>query len=181
MRAALACVWLIAAAATGQHPLSPDAGLQSFDENVARYAALRARLEAPLPRFDDPRRDGWSLLLTRRYLASAVRTARRGAEQGAIFAPAAATFRDILARAIYEVDVEGLVDASAGEDDIALDLTVNEPIPAWALSPVPPPLLERLPPLPQAIEYRIAAGALILWDTHAEILIDALPDAFVAP
>lgn len=177
----LACAWLVVAAAQGQQSLPPNAGLQSFHENVARYAALRARLEEPLPRFDDPRRDEWSVMLMRRYLASAIRTARRGAEPGVIFAPAAATLREILARAIYEIDIEGLVDVVPGEDGFVLDLALNEPIPAWALKPVPRPLLERLPPLPVAIEYRLAAGALILWDTHAEILIDALPDAFVAP
>jgi hypothetical protein len=181
MRAALVCVWLIAAAAQGQQPLPPDAGLQSFDENVARYAALRAGLEEPLPAFDDPRRDGWSVMLMRRYLASAIRTARRGVEPGEVFAPAAGAFRDTIARAIYAIDIEGLVDVGPGEDGFVLDLVLNEPIPVWALLPVPQPLLERLPPLPAAIEYRIAAGALILWDTHAEILIDALPDAFVAP
>jgi hypothetical protein len=49
------------------------------------------------------------------------------------------------------------------------------------MSPVPGALLERLPALPPAMEYRIAGGALILWDTRAEILIDVLPDAFLAP
>jgi hypothetical protein len=98
-----------------------------------------------------------------------------------VFGPAARLFREEITRAIYEIDIEGLVDVGPGEDGFVLDLALNEPIPAWALLPVPKPLLERLPRLPVAIEYRIAAGALILWDTHAEILIDALPDAFVAP
>jgi hypothetical protein len=35
-----------------------------------------------------------------------------------------------------------------------------------------------LPPLVPAVEYRIVDGALILWDTRAEIVIDALPGAF---
>ena len=155
--------------------------LGAFDAAVARYAATRARLEEPLPVFDDPRHDGWAQLLMRRYLASAIRTARRGVEPGVIFAPAAGAFRDIIARAINAIDIEGLVDVGDGEDEFVIDLALNEPLPAWALSPVPLPLLERLPSLPAGIEYRIAAGALILWDTHAEILIDALPDAFVAP
>lgn len=77
------------------------------------------------------------------------------------------------------IDIEGLV----GEDgDVPLvDLGVNEPIPLWAMRPVPNALLERLPPLPHAIGYRLVADALILWDTHAEILIDALSGTFVEP
>jgi hypothetical protein len=182
----LACAWLFIGAAVAAPPVQQagaqwDEALRTFDAAVAGYAARRATFEEPLPAFEDPRRDGWTLMLMRRYLASAIRTARREAEPGVIFAPAAGAFRDIIARAIYEVDIEGLVDIVPGEDGFTLDLALNEPIPAWALSPVPPPLLERLPSLPAAIEYRIATGALILWDTHAEILVDALPDAFVAP
>jgi len=182
----LAYAWLFIGATVAAPPVQHagaqwDEPLRSFDAAIARYATLRASFEEPLPAFDDPRRDGWTLMLMRRYLASAIRTARLGAEPGVIFAPAAGAFRDIIARAIYEVDIEGLVDIAPGEDGFVLDLALNEPIPARALLAVPPPLLERLPPLPAAIEYRIATGALILWDTHAEILIDALPNAFVAP
>jgi hypothetical protein len=187
MRVGLTCAWLLiggagwaAAAQDGSVPL--DEGRRMFDAGMARYAALRARLEEPLPSFDDPRRDPWALLLSRRYLASAIRTARRDARPGSIFTPAAALlFRETIARAVYEIDIEGLVDVLPGEGAFALDLAVNEPIPAWALATVPAALVERLPPLPAAIEYRIAGGALVLWDTDAEILIDALPDSFVAP
>jgi hypothetical protein len=33
--------------------------------------------------------------------------------------------------------------------------------------------------LPPGIEYRVVAPDLILWDTHAEIVIDLLPGAFL--
>lgn len=49
---------------------------------------------------------------------------------------------------------------------------------AWAMETVPHALLDRFPSLPAAIEYRIVNGYLILWDIHAEIVIDALPDGF---
>ena len=184
VRAIVVCACLVMAApglanAGQDHNAAADVALPAFDARIARSAALRTKFEAALPAFDDPRRDSWTLLLARRYLASAMRTARRPAEQGCIFGPAAEVFRDTITGALDEIDMEGLVD-EGGASALALDLTLNEPIPAWALSPLPGPLLEGLPPLPAAIEYRIAGGALILWDTHAEILIDALPDAFVA-
>lgn len=182
---ALACVWLVAgwpgAAALPQGPDGIDRAtvLQTFTERTERYVRLRARFEEPLPSFD-PRRDPWSLMLTRRYLASAIRTARSHARQGDIFTPpVVAMFRDVIAQAIYEVDIEGLVDGDLEDDELVVDLTVNEPIPAWAMEAVPDLLLYRLPSLPAAIEYRIVSGALILWDAHAEILIDALPGAFL--
>ncbi len=182
---ALACAWLLGgwagAASRDQGPEALDraAALRTFTEKVERYASLRARYEAPFPSFD-VRRDPWSLRLQRAYLASAIRTARRQVRLEDIFTePVARMFREDIGVAVYEVDMEGLV----GEDfDVALvDLAVSEPVPLWAMRPVPDALLERLPPLPGAMEYRLVADALILWDTHAEILIDALPRALVIP
>ncbi len=147
-----------------------------FTQRVERYVRLRARLEEPLPPFD-PRRDPWSLLLTRRYLASAIRTARAYVKPGDIFGPPVdGLFHEVITRATDDIDIEGLVDAGA---ESPVDLMVNEPVPDWALGPVPRKLLERLPAVPAGISYRLACGALVLWDEHAEILIDALPDAFI--
>ena len=184
---ALACAWLLwglpRAAATGQDPGAEEkaAALRTFTEGVERYAALRARYEAPLPPFD-ARRDPWSLKLSRQFLASAIRTARHGAAPGEIFTPrVAALFRAAIADAVYAIDIEGLVDEELDAVDGLVDLAVNEPVPAWALQDPPGTLLAQLPSLPPAIEYRLVGGALILWDAHAEILIDALPGALVVP
>ncbi|MBI2189429.1 MAG: hypothetical protein HYU37_20220 [Acidobacteria bacterium] len=163
------------AAALAQAGDDHAAAARIFAERVERYARLRARLEEPLPPFD-ARRDAWSLLLTRRYLASAIRSARAHATPGNLFAPPVdGLFREAIGQAIYEVDIEGLV---AGWED-PVDLVINEPVPDWALHAVPDALLARLPPLPEAISYRLAGGALVVWDEHAEIVIDALPDAFI--
>jgi hypothetical protein len=166
----------VGAAAPVQTGSDPAVSARIFTERVERYARLRARLEEPLPSFDT-RRDAWSLLLTRRYLASAIRTARARAAQDHIFAPPVdGFFREAVARAIHHVDIEGLAD---GGGEGVVDLVVNEPVPDWALQDVPQPLLEQLLPVPTAISYRIVGGALVLWNDHAEIVIDALPDAFV--
>lgn len=182
---ALVCAWLLtgwqSAAAPTQAPDDVDraAAIQAFANRVERYSALRARLEEPLPSFD-ARRDSWSLLLTRRYLASAIRTARPHARQGDILTPPAAQlFRELIADAIDEVDIEGLVDEDLEAADAVVNVVVNEPVPAWALQDAPEAMLRRLPTLPDAIAYRIVGGNLILWDTHAEIVIDALPDALL--
>jgi hypothetical protein len=157
------------------------AALQAFSEGVERYAALRARYEAPLPSFDT-RRDPWSVHLSRLFLASAIRTARHNASLGDVVTPAAALlFRTLIAEAVYELDVEGLVDEDLDLHRYIVDLVVNEPVPAWALQRVPDALLTRLPPLPPAVEYRLVGDALVLWDAHAEILIDAVPYALTAP
>jgi hypothetical protein len=151
-----------------------------FTQGISRYVALRARFEEPLPSFD-ARRSPWSLMLTRRYLASAIRTARAHAHIGDILTPSvAAMFRTLITDTIYEIDIEGLGDGDLEAEDELVDLAVNEPLPAWSMAAVPEALLTRLPNLPDAIEYRVVGGSLVLWDSHAEILIDALPGAFWA-
>lgn len=184
---ALACVWILAgspsAAAREQNPEASDraAALRTFVEGIEQYAALRARYEVPLPRFDG-RRDPWSLQLSRLFLASAIRTARHQAKLGDVFTPpVAAMFRALVAEAVYEIDIEGLVDEGFEAPDSLVDLTVNEPVPGWAMEELPDALLARLPTLPDAIEYRLVTDALMLWDAHAEILIDALPGALAVP
>jgi hypothetical protein len=181
-----ACVWLFAgwtrAAAHVQDPGAQDrtAALQMFAEGVERYAALRTRYEAPLPPFDI-RRDPWSLQLSRHFLASAIRTARHQARPGDVFTPPVArVIRQLIAEA-YDIDLEGLADEELDAADVIVDLTLNEPVPSWAMRELPDVLSAHLPRLPPAIEYRLVSDALILWDAHAEILIDVLPGAPVVP
>ena len=178
----LAAGWLVASASlagSAQVPQAPaDGGRRAFAAALARYADLRTTLEDPLPSFEDPRRDPWTLVLMRRYLAAALRSARRNAEIGCIFGPAADLFRGTLAETGGGVAAAGVVDDEFSPDGFEADLAVNEPVPAWALTALSPVLLQRLPPLPAAIEYQRVGTALILWDARAEILVDALPDAF---
>jgi len=118
------------------------------------------------------------MLLTRRYLASAIRAARRTAAPGEVFTPAVAdVFRRRIGEAIYEVDVEGLDDR---DREPVVDVVVNEPLPVWALDPVPSAIADRLPELAGGLAYRLVNGALVLWDVDAEIVVDVLPDAFAA-
>jgi hypothetical protein len=43
---------------------------------------------------------------------------------------------------------------------------------------VPPSLLRALPTLPQELQYRIIGRSLVLWDHHANLIVDFLPGAF---
>ena len=168
-------VWLTPAAAFCQEP-GDAAALAVFTSRLDAYARLRGRLEEPLPSFDE-RRSSFSVLLARRYLASALRSARGGARPGCLFGPPVEpVLRRRIIERIYAVDVEGL---SGWDTEADVDVAIGEPLPAWAALPLPASLGEALPALPPAIEYRMAGGALVLWDAHAEIVIDLLPQAFV--
>jgi hypothetical protein len=81
---------------------------------------------------------------------------------------------------VSTVEIEGLVGGDFEAGDAPVDLVVNEPVPGWAMDDVPVALLARLPSLPEAVEYRVVGGSLVLWDSHAEILVDALLGAFWA-
>ena len=45
---------------------------------------------------------------------------------------------------------------------------------------VPPQMLAALPRLPAELQYRIIGTALVLWDHHANLIVDFMPDAFAA-
>ena len=170
--------WHTAAAQTAGE-IKRTAALRTFDERIGAYVALRARLEQRLPSFE-ARRDPWSALLARNYLASAIRTARPQAQLGDTFTPhVASLFREAIAGAIDEEGIEGGA-ASDLSGMLAVDLVVHEPVPFWAMTQVPDAIAAYLPPLPEAVEFRRANGALLLWDSHAWILIDALHGVFPA-
>src|SRR5687767_1351765 len=63
------------------------AALRVFDARVGAYGALHRRLEGPMPS-PDASQSLRSLLLSRAFLRSAIKTARPNARQGDIFTPA---------------------------------------------------------------------------------------------
>jgi hypothetical protein len=161
-----------AVAATALAYGAPDPTAE-FADRVDQYVSLRARLAAPLPPIDGSR--GWSSLLGKRYLASALRAARSEAQQGDLFTPpVAAMFRDRLAMLTA---AERLLPGLAAGDEGTPLLLVNEPLADEWMTPVPPRALHALPALPNGLVYRFVHADLILWDAYAEIVVDVLPDA----
>jgi hypothetical protein len=167
---------MIAATAAQVAEPTGDPAVAAFSASVERYADLRARFAAPLPPLRASRGE-WSTLVARRFLASAIRTARRDARPGSIFtSPVAALFEQRIAAAL--TPAERLVLAGADDEESAAPIALpNEPLAADWLTPLPSRLAMQLPPLPVAIEYRLVGASLVLWDVDAEIVIDVLPGA----
>jgi hypothetical protein len=160
--------------------LDRDAALSVFHERVDSYVALHRRLAPPPAAAGST--DSLSRLLTSRYLASAIRSSRRTAEQGAIFTPDVATvFRHLLADSIGERDGETFLAELSGGEVVphGMHPTVNEPYSMTAVFRIPPGVRLGLPPLPAELDYRIAAHDLLLWDIYAGIVVDFVPNAFV--
>jgi hypothetical protein len=160
--------------------LDRDAALSVFHERVDSYVALHRRLAPPPAAAGST--DSLSRLLTSRYLASAIRSSRRTAQQGGIFTPDVATvFRQLLADSIGERDGETFL-AELSNGAIAphgMHPTVNEPYTMTTVFRMPPDVRLGLPSLPAELDYRIAAHDLLLWDIYAGIVVDFVPNAFV--
>ena len=55
----------------------------------------------------------------------------------------------------------------------------NAPLPPNApFVTIPPPLLRALPHLPPELRYVALSGALIIWDQHADLVVDIMPRLF---
>jgi len=158
-----------------------DAALRVFHERVESYAALHRRLAPPPSGITST--DPIGKLLTRNYLAAAIRGARRSTEQGEMFTPEIATlFRWMLADSIGERDGEGfLAELNGGEPmPRGMHPTVNEPYTMTLLYRVPQEVRLGLPTIPPELDYRIAAHDLVLWDIYAGIVVDFVPDALTS-
>lgn len=172
--------WTHAAAGFQEPAGGAEEALRAFHNGVNLYAALHHKFEGPLPP-RVPARDTFSALVARRYLASAIRTARMSARPGDIFDPAAArVFRAMIAEVFSAPGGAALADEfrRRAAHPVA-DPVVNEPYPMEAAAVVPDPILQRLPTLAGDVEYRAVNADLILWDVHAEIVVDVLPDALL--
>jgi hypothetical protein len=181
---AVAVATLAAAGATEAGAQSavfdPDDTLAVFHERVDSYVALHRRLAPPPAAADST--DPLSRLLTRQYLASAIRSSRRTTQPGDIFTPqVAAVFRQLLADSIGERDGETFLAELSGSEVVphGMHPTVNEPYSMTAVLRIPHGVRLGLPPLPAELDYRIAAHDLLLWDIYAGIVVDFVPNTFV--
>jgi hypothetical protein len=166
-----------------QEQPAPDeraAVLREFQHRVDAYVEFHRRFEDPLP-FKSGEAGSWSMLLAQQYLATAIREARSKARQGDIFSPAAAAiFREVIAQALEGRDTDAFLREFYLPHPVthAVHPIVNEPYPKSITHEVPPVVLRRLPLPGEHLEYRIAGHDLLLWDVHADILVDLVQDAF---
>ncbi|MGH9221009.1 MAG: hypothetical protein ACRD1W_17010 [Vicinamibacterales bacterium] len=153
--------------------------LEEFDQRLQRYVAARYRLDAPLP----PLVTSEDAAAIRAVVAAhtyALRNERHLAKQGDIFfEEITKTFRRRIHEALRGAD-PGEYLARTKEDDAPQQPApvVNAVYPGdGALQTMPSEVLRLLPPLPEGLEYRFIERDLILWDPHAVLIIDFIPNA----
>ena len=159
---------------------------QAFEERVIQYVTLHRLLEGPLPQLWVTR-DMAHLQMSVRGLALRIRTARANARQGDLLRPdVARMFRHRIATCLPAAEWAAILadNAAEAEDEEGMPaappaLQVNmmwpEEVPFGF---VPPQMLAALPRLPVELQYRTIGTALVLWDHHANLIVDFMPDAF---
>jgi len=159
---------------------------QAFQQRVGEYVTLHRLLEGPLPPLV-PTRDMSQIHAAVRALASRIQMTRAHAQQGDIItADVARMFRRRIATCLTR-EAWAAILAERDTDEQGLPaapvppLHVNMEWPAQVpFDFVPPQLLLALPPLPPELQYRIIGRALVLWDHHANLIVDILPGAFAS-
>lgn len=157
-----------------------DAALATYRTRIADYVALHTRLEGPLP----PQQISRDMRVVRQAmdaLASDIKAARRTARRGDVFTPeVAAVFRVRIANCLPPEEMETIITEREEEDPVRLPaIQINDRWPkGMPFIFVPPQLLSALPAIPAELQYRIVGHALVLWDHHADLIVDILSDAF---
>ena len=182
-RAAAVLGVAVVAATPLQRDSSNRSALAGFEQRVEEYAELHRQVEAGLPPLDvatDPDR----FITHRKKLVAAIKTARPRGEQGDFFdAAVAPVFRNLIADAFYGLDVEGLLIDLFEEHPKTWGyrVSVYDAYPGWATREMPGLLLQRLPALPDELEYRIVDHDLAIVDADAGLVLDVLPFAIAQP
>jgi hypothetical protein len=159
---------------------------QAFEERATQYVLLHRILELPLARLR-PTLDMSRIQASMQALALRIRVVRADAQQGDLITPdVARMFRRRIATCLPADEWAAILSGNAEEEE-------EEGVPAGPLPAlhvnmewpeqvpfgfVPPQMLAALPRLPAELQYRMIGNALVLWDYHANLIVDFLPGAF---
>lgn len=154
--------------------------IKDFVSRVDAYVALHKKAEATLPAL--PKQTNPQIIdQHERALAKLIQAGRKDAKQGDIFAPPMQALVRRLLRPIFSGRDGAHVRAEILDNEYKgnVALTPNGRYPdEIPVSTVPPQVLSNLPKLAEELEYRFVRQNLILFDPHAHIIPDWVPQAF---
>jgi len=160
-------------------PANPDAVVTAdFIKRVNEDLAIHLEAEkvAPkLPQEATPQQ----IDQTQREMATRIQTARAGAKRGDIFTPEMTAVVKRLMNRVFGGPGGWQLRSSIMDENVkSLPLKANQRYPdAIPLTSMPPDILKALPALPEEMEYRFVGTQFILFDQHAHIIPDFIPDA----
>jgi hypothetical protein len=146
--------------------------LQGFMVRADAYVAQRRRIAADLPPLE-PSADPEQIKARARAFRAALLAARATARQGDIIDPDAA---EELRRLLREVppSTRTVIDERRPRVTPAVNAAYPDTEPIETMLPA---MLERLPPLPDELQFRMVGHTLVLLDWQSRIIVDLVPDA----
>ena len=155
------------------------ATLADFTKRIAAYETLQRKLDGQLTEVPSDGRPE-QFIDHQRALARLIQRERLKADHGDVFTKEMrSVVRRLLAPALRGPDGPDLRRAILDEFTGNVRLVVNGQYPDNVpLSQMPPPILQRLPKVPDILEYRFVGTNLILLDAHARLIVDFIDKAF---
>jgi hypothetical protein len=188
-RIALALLLICGAAACEKEPSVPQGPtpdtvdeqktLDEFQKRINQYVELHKAAEAKLPKLPTDATPE-QIDKNQRELLRLISEARAGAKQGELFTPAMETLlRKHLARVFKAPDGPAIKDSVNDENPVGqVTVAVNQRYPDnIPISTMPPDLLQKLPKMPEEMEYRFVGRHLVILDTHAHLIADFVTNA----
>jgi len=156
------------------------ATLKEFVKRVDAYVAVHKKAESTLPDLGKQTTPE-AIDKHQRALAALLQEARKTAKPGDIFTPQMQALVRSLLRPIFsgkdgaQIKSEILDNEYKGSVKLVVNGRYPDDVP---ISTVPPQVLAQLPKLPEELEYRFVRQNLILFDPHAHVIPDWVPQAF---
>lgn len=167
-------------AKSGEAPNPVDPRFKDFFERVRSYMKIHDAADARVPSLKETS-DPKQVSSREKALADEIRKGRAGARQGDVFSPSAA--KEIGSVVAEDFKARPLKDQKAilVEVPVKVPPSINTDYPTTLpLATVPPSLLQKLPTLPEDLEYRFLGRHLILRDIKANLIVDFIPDVVPA-
>ena len=158
---------------------NPDAlATADFLKRVNAYLAIHLEAEKAAPKLPQEATPQ-QIHQTQRGMATRIQAARAGTRRGDIFTPEmTAVVKRLMNRVFAGSDRWKLRSSIMDENVKSIRLKANQLYPNNVpLTSMPPDVLKALPTLPEEMEYRFVGTHFILFDQHAHIIPDFIPDA----
>jgi len=175
--AALLVIVLAGTQPVGAQPDST-AELSAFQTRLDNYIALHRKFEGPLPPLQVTK-DMDEVHRLKDTLRGQIIAAR--GTRGTLITPGLVeVFKQVIGSTLTLADVVNISEELEEHTPPRMaKVRANAPLPGNApFVTIPPTLLRALPQLPPELRYVALSGALIIWDQHADLVVDIMPRLF---
>jgi hypothetical protein len=161
-------------------PAGDAAAVEELTRRVTAYAEMHRQLEGPVPTVKVSSDPG-EIRRAMDALGAKIRKARASAKRGDIFSAEIAALVKRRIASGCGGDFESVHETAHEEMAPLPRAVVNGRWPGPQMTVMPVNVLCQLPQLPEELEYRFVNRDLVLWDVHADVIVDVLRGALPRP